>query len=161
MDACAKRLIALELIKEEDGLLVPTRRGLERVQLANFPPSAIGSAMTENTRRYSIQIVDIAAGQDVLFTVVDWTDEEKRAAVAQVVRLVGVPEGASQDFIDMVAATQRANLNRMPRDSQDSAGAAHAAGLRGQTEQRGPRLHQVGASSGGYDDATLPPDVSL
>ena len=98
-----KRLIALELIKEEDGLLVPTRRGLERVQLANLPPSAIESAMTENTRRYSIQIVDIAAGQDVLFTVVDWTDEEKRAAVAQVVRLVGVREGASQDFVDMIA----------------------------------------------------------
>jgi hypothetical protein len=79
----AKRLIALELIKEEDGLLVPTSRGLERLQLDNPQPSAIQSAMAENTRRYSIQIVDLAAGRDVIITVVDWTDEEKRVAVGR------------------------------------------------------------------------------
>jgi len=40
-------------------------------------------------------------------------------------------------------------------------GAAHAACLRGQTGQRGPRHHQVGGSSGGFDNATLPLDLSL
>jgi len=59
--------------------------------------------MTEQTRRYSIRIFDIEADRDVIFTVVDWTDEEKRAAVAQVARLAGVPEDAGQGFVDMVA----------------------------------------------------------
>ena len=62
--------------------------------------------MTEQTRRYSIRIFDIEADRDVIFTVVDWTDEEKRAAVAQVVRLAGIPEGAGEEFVDMMAPPQ-------------------------------------------------------
>jgi hypothetical protein len=58
--------------------------------------------MTKQTRRYGIWIVDIEADRDVVSTVVDWTDEEKRMAVAQIVRWTGVPEDASQDFVDMI-----------------------------------------------------------
>jgi hypothetical protein len=29
----------------------------------------------------------------VLFTATDWTDEEKRIAVAQILRLAGLPQG--------------------------------------------------------------------
>jgi len=103
--ADAKRLIMLDLIKEEDGLLIPTSRGLERLQLDNPSPSAIGSAMAENTRRYSIQIVDLETSRDLIFTAVEWTDEEKRVAVEQVLRLAGIPEGQSQHFLDVVAPT--------------------------------------------------------
>ena len=31
----------------------------------------------EKTRRYSITVRDVAAGQDVLFTAVDWGEEDK------------------------------------------------------------------------------------
>ncbi len=41
------------------------------------------------TRRYSIEIKD-PDNKSVLFTATDWTDEEKRVAVAQIMRLVGL-----------------------------------------------------------------------
>ena len=47
--------------------------------------------MTQQTRRYSIKITDLDTGEDVIFTAADWTADEKRAAVAQVLRLAGVP----------------------------------------------------------------------
>ena len=59
--------------------------------------------MAKETRRYGIWIVDIEADRDVVSTVVDWTEEEKRMAVAQIVRWTGVPEDAGQDFVDMIA----------------------------------------------------------
>jgi hypothetical protein len=43
------------------------------------------------TRRYSIEIKD-ANGKSVLFTTVHWDEEDRRAAVAQILRLDGVPE---------------------------------------------------------------------
>jgi hypothetical protein len=43
------------------------------------------------TRRYSIEIKD-ANGKSVLFTAVHWDEEDRRAAVAQILRLNGVPE---------------------------------------------------------------------
>ncbi len=42
-------------------------------------------------RRYSIEIKD-DKGKTVIFTAADWTDEEKLAAVAQVMRLAGLPD---------------------------------------------------------------------
>ena len=42
-------------------------------------------------RRYSIEIKD-DTGKTVIFTAADWTDDEKRAAVAQVMRLAGLPD---------------------------------------------------------------------
>jgi hypothetical protein len=42
-------------------------------------------------RRYSIEIKD-DTGKTVIFTVADWTDDEKLAAVAQVMRLAGLPD---------------------------------------------------------------------
>jgi len=59
--------------------------------------------MTKETRRYGIWIVDIEADRDVVSTVVDWTDDEKRMAMAQVMRWTGVSEDAGQDFVDMIA----------------------------------------------------------
>jgi hypothetical protein len=46
------------------------------------------SAMAR-TRRYSIQIKD-ANGKSALFTAVHWDEENRRAAVAQILRLDGV-----------------------------------------------------------------------
>jgi hypothetical protein len=41
--------------------------------------------------RYSIDIRD-AKGQSVFFTAADWNDDERRAAIAQILRLEGVPD---------------------------------------------------------------------
>jgi hypothetical protein len=42
-------------------------------------------------RRYLINIKD-ATGQSVVFTAADWSDEERRAAIAQILRLDGVSD---------------------------------------------------------------------
>jgi hypothetical protein len=42
-------------------------------------------------RRYSIEIKD-DKGATVIFTAADWTEDEKLAAVAQVMRLAGLPD---------------------------------------------------------------------
>jgi hypothetical protein len=44
------------------------------------------------TRRYSIEIKD-PDNKPVLFTAVDWTDEERLIAVIQIMRLAGLPDG--------------------------------------------------------------------
>ena len=43
------------------------------------------------TRRYSIEIKDVA-GRPLVFMDADWTDDEARAAVAQIIRLAGRPD---------------------------------------------------------------------
>jgi len=43
------------------------------------------------TRRYSIEIKD-PDNKPVLFTAVDWTDEERLITVAQIMRLMGLPD---------------------------------------------------------------------
>ena len=43
------------------------------------------------TRRYSIEIKDVA-GKPLVFINADWTDDEARAAVAQIIRLAGRPD---------------------------------------------------------------------
>ena len=42
-------------------------------------------------RRYSIEIKD-DTGKTVIFTAANWTDDERRVAVAQVMRLAGLPD---------------------------------------------------------------------
>jgi hypothetical protein len=42
-------------------------------------------------RRYSIEIKD-DTGRSVWFAAADWTDEERRIAIAQVMRLAGPPD---------------------------------------------------------------------
>ena len=49
--------------------------------------------MPDQTRRYSIEIKD-PNNKTVLFTGVDWTDDERRIAVAQIMRLAGLPGDA-------------------------------------------------------------------
>ena len=44
--------------------------------------------------RYSIEIKD-AEGRSVLFTVADWDEDERRAAIARLLRLDGVLEANS------------------------------------------------------------------
>ena len=42
-------------------------------------------------RRYSIEIKD-DQGKTVIFTAADWTDDERRQAIAQLMRLAGLPD---------------------------------------------------------------------
>src|SRR5262249_44022750 len=58
--------------------------------------------MTEQTRRYSIRLTDLESDRDVVFTVLELTDE-KRVVVNQIVRLTGVPEDPGDDFVDLIA----------------------------------------------------------
>jgi hypothetical protein len=46
--------------------------------------------LSTKTRRYSIDIKD-PDNKPVLFTAVDWTDVERLIAVAQIMRLAGLP----------------------------------------------------------------------
>jgi len=47
------------------------------------------------TRRYSIEIKD-PDNKPVLFTAVDWTDEERLIAVSQIMRLAGLPDAGER-----------------------------------------------------------------
>jgi hypothetical protein len=40
-----------------------------------------------------IEITEVETGRLVVFTAAGWTDNERRAAVAQILRLAGVPDG--------------------------------------------------------------------
>jgi hypothetical protein len=54
---------------------------------------AVESAMPkERARRYSIEIKNVATGETVILAAADWTDDEKRLAVARVLRLAGLPD---------------------------------------------------------------------
>jgi ribosomal protein L2 len=56
------------------------------------------------TRSYTIEIKDIETGQTVVLMAADWDENDKRVAVAQVMRLAGVPDGSC--FLDEVAPKQ-------------------------------------------------------
>jgi hypothetical protein len=45
------------------------------------------------SRRYLIEITELATGNIVAFTGADWTDDERRNAVGLVLRLAGRPGG--------------------------------------------------------------------
>jgi hypothetical protein len=47
-------------------------------------------------RRYLIDIKD-TMGQSVFFTAAHWSDAERRAAIAQILRLDGVPDDGGPD----------------------------------------------------------------
>jgi hypothetical protein len=51
----------------------------------------LGAMPKERTRRYSIEIKD-ATGRSVWFAAADWTDDERRIAIAQTSRLCGMPD---------------------------------------------------------------------
>ena len=55
------------------------------------------------TKRYTIEVKDIDTDTEVLLTAVDWDDADKRAALAQIMRLAGVPGGVGDCFLDEVA----------------------------------------------------------
>ena len=45
-----------------------------------------------NIRRYAIEVTDVDTDQIVLLTAADWTEEEKRDAMAQILRLAGLSD---------------------------------------------------------------------
>jgi hypothetical protein len=67
-------------------------RWTKRVVLEHAIRQVVSFAMPKTrTRRYSIEIKD-AECRSVLFTVADWDEDDRRAAVAQILRLDGVLE---------------------------------------------------------------------
>ena len=56
--------------------------------------------MTQKLRKYAIKVTDMVSRKDVIFTVVGWTDEEKRAAVAQILLLAGASEEIERGSVD-------------------------------------------------------------
>ena len=58
--------------------------------------------MTQKPRKYAIKVTDMVSRKDLIFTVVDWTDDEKRVAVAQILRMAGLPEEVGRDFVEEV-----------------------------------------------------------
>ena len=58
--------------------------------------------MPKKLRKYAIKVTDMVSRKDVFFTVVDWTAEEKRAAVAQIRRLAALPDEAGREFADEI-----------------------------------------------------------
>ena len=62
------------------------------------------------TGRYAISVKDVATGQDVIFTVVDWDDEDKCVAVAQILRLIGAPGDCG--FLHEVAPAPKPGKNQ-------------------------------------------------
>ena len=57
--------------------------------------------------RYSIEIKD-DKGNTIIFTAADWTVDDRRVAVAQVLRLTGVPDAGS--FTDTLATKSSGKL---------------------------------------------------
>jgi hypothetical protein len=60
-------------------------------------------------RRYSIEIKD-PDNKSVLFAAVDWTNQEARTAVAQIVRLVGLADDNS--FTAPAAEPKKSPVNK-------------------------------------------------
>lgn len=50
-----------------------------------------------DSRRYSIEIKEIANGKVVAFATAHWTAQQRRVAVAQTMRLAGLPKGSFSD----------------------------------------------------------------
>jgi hypothetical protein len=46
---------------------------------------------TDPTRRYTIEVKDLVSNETVMLTAVDWTDTDKRFAVAQITRVAKGP----------------------------------------------------------------------
>ena len=45
-----------------------------------------------NVRRYAIEVSDVDTDQIVLLTAADWTEEQKRVALAQILRLADLTD---------------------------------------------------------------------
>jgi hypothetical protein len=58
--------------------------------------------MAQKLRKYAIKVTDMVSRKDVIFTVVGWTSDEKRVAVAQILRLAGIPEEVGAGFLDEI-----------------------------------------------------------
>ena len=85
---------------------------------------------SSKTRRYSIDIKD-PDNNSVLFTAVDWTDEERLVAVAKILRLAGLPE--DNGFAAPAAQPKKGGGKTMPQASIDPVVMAAATVLRLQT----------------------------
>lgn len=54
-------------------------------------------------RHYTIEVKDVDTGKTVLLAAADWDDHDKRVALAQIMRLAGVPDDAGACFLDDAA----------------------------------------------------------
>ena len=75
-----------------------------RVKVATADQGERFFAMMDNTdptRRYTIEVQDLVSNETVMLTAVDWTDTEKRIAVAQITRVAKAP--ADNCFAALVA----------------------------------------------------------
>ena len=63
--------------------------------------------MTEQTRRYSVRLTDVESDRDLVFSVVELTDDEAHQVAKQIIKLTGAPEAVSEDFADLVAPSPR------------------------------------------------------
>ena len=56
---------------------------------------------TDPTRRYTIEVKDVVSNETVMLTAIDWTDTERRIALAQITRVAKAP--ADNCFAALVA----------------------------------------------------------
>ena len=61
-------------------------------------------------RRYTIEVKDLDSGQSFLIAA-DWEDSERRVALAQIMRLAGVPGAAVDSFLEDAAPADHARKN--------------------------------------------------
>jgi hypothetical protein len=71
--------------------VVAVEKPAERPVPPPVPPKS-GIVRRGNTRRYSIEIKDIATEKSVGAVAVDWTEYEKHSAIAEIMRLAGLTE---------------------------------------------------------------------
>jgi hypothetical protein len=57
-------------------------------------------------RKYAIKVTDMVSRKDVIFTIVDWTEDEKRVAVAQIKRLAELPDEVARDITDKIEPSE-------------------------------------------------------
>ena len=91
-----EKVIALSCVageKRTEGLTVARLQPMARREDAVFPaPPRSSIARRDNTRRYSIEIKDVATEKSVYALAADWTEYEKRSAIARIVRLAGLAD---------------------------------------------------------------------
>lgn len=58
--------------------------------------------MSHKTRRYMIEMRDVATGQSVIMSAVDLTDKDRNVVASRIAGLAGVPASVADFLADMV-----------------------------------------------------------
>jgi len=61
-------------------------------------------------RHYTIEVTDIESGQSLLVAA-SWDEDDRRIALAQIMRLAGLPAGAGTDFLEEIPPVDPAKKN--------------------------------------------------